>query len=40
MGKSIIAKVWTNKGNSQKLVTIPKDSHIKEGDNVRIEKVE
>jgi len=37
--KSIIVKVWVNKGNGQKLVTIPKDSLIKDGDNVRIEKV-
>ncbi len=40
MDKKIIAKVWVNKGNGQKLVTIPKDSHIKDGDNVKIEKVE
>lgn len=36
---SIIAKVWLNKGNGQKLVTIPKDAKIEEGDHVRIEKV-
>jgi len=40
MNKSIIVKVWVNKGNGQKLVTIPKDSRIKEGDHVKIEKVE
>lgn len=32
-------KVWRNKGNNQLLVTIPKDSNIKEGDNVKIEVV-
>ena len=38
--KTIIGKVWVNKGNGQKLVTIPKDSFIIEGDHVKIEKVE
>lgn len=37
---NIIAKVWKNKGNGQKLVTIPKDSNIREGDHVKIEKVD
>jgi len=31
-------KVWKNKNNNQKLVTIPKDSDIVEGDYVWIEK--
>ena len=34
--KRIIKKVWVNKANNQKLVTIPKDSDIKEGDYVSI----
>ena len=33
-------KVWKNKGNNQKLVTIPKDSNIKEGEYVWVEKAE
>jgi len=37
--KVLIKKVWMNKTNGQKLVTIPKDSDIVEGDNVKIEKV-
>ncbi len=36
----IIKRVWKNKGNDQKLVTIPKDSDIKEGDYIQIKKVE
>lgn len=32
-------KVWLNKGNNQKLITIPKDSDIEPGDYVKIEKV-
>ena len=40
MDKQIIVKVWKNKGANQKLVTIPKDCDIEEGDYVRIEKVE
>lgn len=32
----IIMKVWKNKSNGQKLVTIPKDSKIDEGDYVEI----
>jgi len=35
----VIMKVWKNKIRNQKLVTIPKDCDIKEGDYVRIEKV-
>jgi len=31
-------KVWKNKGNNQKLVTIPKDSDVEAGDYVWIEK--
>ena len=31
-------KVWKNKSNGQKLVTIPKDSDIQDGDYVWIEK--
>jgi hypothetical protein len=31
-------KVWKNKANGQKLVTIPKDSDIEKGDYVWIEK--
>lgn len=34
-----IKKVYQNKETGQKLVTIPKNSYIKEGDYVRIEKV-
>lgn len=33
-------KVWKNKSNGQKAVTIPKSCTIEEGDNVLIEKVE
>ena len=32
-------KVWKNKGNGQKLVTIPKDSDVEAGDWVWIEKI-
>ena len=35
----VIKKVWVNKGNKQKLVTIPKDCDIVEGDYVKIKKV-
>jgi len=31
-------KVWRNKSNNQKLITIPKDSDIEDGDYVWIEK--
>lgn len=37
--KKIIQKVWKNKSNKQKLVTIPKDCGIKEGDYVEIKKL-
>jgi len=36
--KKIIQKVWKNKGANQKLVTIPKDSDIQDGDYVLIIK--
>lgn len=36
--KKIIQKVWKNKGANQKLVTIPKDSDIEEGDYVEVIK--
>jgi len=39
-GEKIIQKVWKNKKNNQKLVTIPKESEIKEGDYIEIKKVE
>lgn len=39
MEKKIIARVWKNNGNNQKLITIPKDSKIKEGDYVEVNKV-
>jgi hypothetical protein len=32
--------VWRNKGNGQKLVTIPKYTDIHPGDKVKIEKVQ
>lgn len=32
-------KVWVNKSNGQKLVTVPKDSDIDKGDFVWIEKI-
>ena len=35
----IIAKVWENKFNNQKLVTIPKNSDIDTGNYVEIKKV-
>jgi hypothetical protein len=34
----IIMKVWKNKNNNQKLITIPKDCDIEEGDYVEIIK--
>ena len=37
--KKLIQRVWENRGNKQKLVTIPKESEIKTGDLVEIEKV-
>jgi len=36
----LIGKVWQNKGNNQKLVTIPKNCDILPGDEVFIQKVE
>ena len=36
----IKARVWKNKGNNQKLVTIPKYCDIIDGDEVWIEKCE
>ena len=33
-------KVWINKHNKQKLVTVPAKSNIEKGDEVWIEKVE
>lgn len=39
MAKEIIQKVWKNKGNNQKLVTIPSKSEIESGDYVKIKKV-
>lgn len=33
-------KVWKNKSNGQKLLTIPKDSDIEDGDYVWIEKAD
>lgn len=37
--KRIIMKVWKNRIKNQKLITIPKDSDIEEGDYVEIKKV-
>lgn len=34
--KTITAKVYTNQSNGQKLVTVPKDSDLKDGDYVSI----
>jgi len=38
--EQIIQKVWENKKNKQRLVTIPAKSKIKNGDYVEIKKVE
>ena len=38
--KPTIMKVWQNKGNKQLLITIPKGSGIKQGDYIKIEKVQ
>ena len=38
--EKIIQKVWKNKGANQKLVTIPKESEINEGDYVEIKKID
>jgi len=35
----VIRKVWLHKATGQKIVTIPKDSKIKDGDYVEIKKV-
>ena len=40
MKEQIIQKVWENKSNKQKAVTIPKDSGIEKGDHVIIRKVQ
>jgi hypothetical protein len=37
--KTIIMKVWKNKLKNQKMITIPKDCDIEEGDYVKIIKV-
>lgn len=37
--KKVIMKVWKNKSKNQKLITIPKDCDIKEGDYVEVRKV-
>jgi hypothetical protein len=37
--KEVIAKVFLHKKANQKLVTIPKDSNIKDGDFVKIIKM-
>jgi hypothetical protein len=37
--KQIIVKVWVNKSNNQKLVTIPKFSNINKGDYIKIVKI-
>ncbi len=39
MVKVIIKKVYINKESKQKLVTIPKDCEIQEGDYVELKKV-
>ncbi len=39
MTKQLIKQVYKNRGNKQKLVTIPKKSEIEEGDYVSIKKV-
>ena len=40
MEKAIVQKVWVNKYNGQKAVTIPKDSGIDPDDWVQITKLE
>ena len=37
--KRIIMKVWKNKAKNQKLITIPKDCDIQDGDYVEIKKI-
>lgn len=38
--EKVIRKVWKNKGSNQLLITIPNDSKIKEGDYVKVIKVD
>jgi len=40
MENKIIVKVWVNKANQQKMITIPKKCEIKKGDYVEVKKVE
>lgn len=35
----IIRKVWVNKSNGQKLVTIPKDCDIESGEHIEIKRL-
>ena len=37
--EKVIMKVWKNKAKNQKLITIPKDCDIQDGDYVEIKKV-
>jgi len=37
--KKIIMKVWTNNSTKQKLITIPKNCDIVDGDYVEIKKI-
>lgn len=37
--KRIIVKVWKAKKKNQKLITIPKDCNINEGDYVEVKKI-
>ena len=37
--KRVIMKVWKNRIKNQKLITIPKDCDIEEGDYVEVKKV-
>jgi len=37
--KKIIMQVWKNKIKNQKLITIPKDCNIQEGDYVEVIKI-
>ena len=37
--KKVIMRVWRNKKNNQKLITIPKECNIQEGDYVEVKKV-
>ncbi len=38
--ENIIQKVWSNKYNGQKLITIPKNSNVEIGDWVQVLKLE